>query len=44
MLILLILKSITFLSKQPHLITLKTGGSNYFLYLTKIGVNNALFA
>ena len=37
-------KSITFLSKQPHLITLKTGGSNYFLYLTKInGVNNALF-
>ena len=37
-------KSITFLSKQPHLITLKTGGSNYFLFLTKInGVNNALF-
>ena len=33
-------KSITFLSKQPHLITLKTGGSNYFLFLTKInGVN-----
>ena len=36
--------SITYLSKQPHLITLKTGGSNYFLFLTKInGVNNALF-
>lgn len=36
--------SITFLSKQPHLITLKTGGSNYFLFLTKInGVNNCLF-
>jgi hypothetical protein len=37
-------KSISYLSKQPHVITLKTGGANYFLFLTKInGVNKCLF-
>ena len=37
-------KSISYLSKQPHVITLKTGGANYFLFLTKInGVNSCLF-
>ena len=37
-------KSISYLSKQPHIISLKTGGSNYFLFLTKInGVNKCLF-
>ena len=37
-------KSISYLSKQPHIISLKTGGANYFLFLTKInGVNKCLF-
>ena len=37
-------KSISYLSKQPHVICLKTGGANYFLFLTKInGVNKCLF-
>ncbi len=36
--------SIQYISKQPHIITIKTGGSNYFIYLTKInGINNCLF-
>ncbi len=37
-------KSISYLSKQPHIISLKSGGANYFLFLTKInGVNKCLF-
>lgn len=37
-------KSISYLSRQPHIISLKTGGANYFLFLTKInGVNKCLF-
>jgi len=36
--------SLQYISKQPHIITIKTGGSNYFIYLTKInGINNCLF-
>lgn len=37
-------KNIKYLSLNPHLITLKTSGSNYFLYLTKLnGINSCLF-
>jgi hypothetical protein len=37
-------KSISYLSKQPHIISLKTGGANYFLFMTRInGVNKCLF-
>jgi hypothetical protein len=36
--------SLSYLSKQPHLITVKTGGSNYFLFLIKLnGINTCLF-
>lgn len=36
--------TIQYISKQPHLISIKTGGSNYFIYMTKInGINNCLF-
>ena len=36
--------SMQYLSKQPHLISIKTGGSNYFLYLTKLDdINTCLF-
>ena len=36
--------SLNYLAKQPHLISIKTGGSNYFLFLTKLnGINTTLF-
>lgn len=37
-------RSIRYLSLQPHLISLKTNGSNYFLFMTKINnLNTCLF-
>lgn len=32
--------TLQYLSKQPHLISIKTGGSNYFLFLTKLENTN----
>ena len=33
-------RSIRFLSLQPHLVSIKTAGSNYFLFLTRINEKN----
>ena len=38
-------KNIKFVQMNPHLITVKTAGSNYYLFLTKVNdVNNSLMA
>ena len=36
-------KNIKFLKLNPHLITIKTGGSNYYLFLTRINDVNCCF-